>query len=234
MEWGCRVAIEALSRTLLNMQSAFVMRVAIDGVDGAGKTVFADKLGRTLETCGAGVIRASADGFHHPRSIRYRRGRYCPEGFYRDSYNYATLKRLLLDPLSPGGSGHYVPAVFDHRSDSSISLAARQAVAGDIFIFDGIFAHRPELRGYWDLSVFLDVSFEESIKRLVKRDGGPTDTLAPLNRRYIEGQRRYLQECAPADHATVVIDNNELATPRIIRWAETAAHPGHRSRSPNA
>jgi uridine kinase len=179
--------------------------------------MFADTLGRTLEVYGAKVIRASVDGFHRPRAVRYRRGRYCPEGFYRDSYDYAMLQRVLLDPLSPGGSGRYVPAVFDHTSDSRISLSTRQAAAGDVLIFDGIFAHRVELRGYWDLSVFLDVRFERSVERLGRRDGGPTDPRAPLNRRYIEGQELYFQECAPADRATVVVDNNELAAPRILR-----------------
>lgn len=34
----------------------------------------------------------------------------------------------------------------------------RQANQGDIFLFDGIFLHRPELRDYWDLSIYLDIS----------------------------------------------------------------------------
>ncbi|WP_328187675.1 hypothetical protein [Marinobacter sp. OP 3.4] len=209
------MVIEKIARAILNVQSPFVTRVAIDGVDGAGKTMFGDELGRTLEALGATVIRASVDGFHHPRAVRYRRGRYSPEGFYRDSYDYAMLKQVLLDPLSPGGSGQYVSAVFDHRSDAPIHPGTRQADVGDILIFDGIFAHRPELRGYWDLSVFLEVSFETSIRRLGARDGTPMDPLAPLNRRYIEGQQLYLQECGPANHATVVVDNNELASPCI-------------------
>lgn len=211
------MVMEKIAQAILRMRITFVTRVAIDGVDGAGKTMFGDTLGRALEACGAKVIRASVDGFHHPRAVRYRRGRHCPEGFYRDSYDYATLKQVLLDPLSPGGSGRYVPAVFDHTSDSWLTLSTRQAVAGDILIFDGIFAHRPELRGYWDLSVFLEVCFERSIERLGRRDSGPTDPRAPLNRRYIEGQELYLQECVPADRASVVVDNNELTAPCLLR-----------------
>ena len=215
-ERGNRIlVIEQIAQAILSVQSPFVARVAIDGVDGAGKTMFGDELGRTLEAWGANVIRASVDGFHHPRAVRSRRGRFCPEGFYRDSYDYATLRQVLLDPLSPGGSGQYVSAVFDHRNDAPVRSSTRQAAAGDILIFDGIFANRPELRGYWDLSVFLEVSFETSIRRLGARDGTPMDPLAPLNRRYIEGQQLYLQECGPANHATVVVDNNELASPCI-------------------
>jgi len=64
-----------------------VLRVGIDGVDGAGKTTFADELAAALAPFGRPVIRAGVDGFHHPRAVRYRRGRESPEGFFRDSYD---------------------------------------------------------------------------------------------------------------------------------------------------
>ncbi len=59
-----------------------IFRVAVDGVDGVGKTTFADKLGTAIERIGRPVIRSSVDGFHNPRERRYRRGRASPEGFY--------------------------------------------------------------------------------------------------------------------------------------------------------
>jgi uridine kinase len=62
-----------------------IFRVAVDGVDGVGKTTFADKLSSAIERIGRPVIRASVDGFHNPRELRYRRGRASPEGFYLDS-----------------------------------------------------------------------------------------------------------------------------------------------------
>jgi len=51
------------------------VRVGIDGVDGAGKTTFADALATTLQQQGRPVVRVSVDDFHHPRAIRYARGR---------------------------------------------------------------------------------------------------------------------------------------------------------------
>lgn len=140
-----------------------------------------------------------------------------PIGFYTDSYDYVRLKDLLLDPLSPGGAGLYRPAAFDHYSDSAVDGDMRQANPGDILIFDGIFLHRPELRDYWDLSIYLDVQFAQSIPRLAARDGGPSDLGAPLNRRYIEGQQHYIRECDPARCASIVIDNSDPGYPRITR-----------------
>lgn len=58
-------------------------RVAIDGVDGAGKTHFADELADVPTGRGTPVVRASVDGFHHPPEVRHRRGRGSPEGYFR-------------------------------------------------------------------------------------------------------------------------------------------------------
>jgi uridine kinase len=73
------------------------IRVAIDGVDGAGKTVLADALAPLVIAEGCQVIRASVDDFHHPRAVRYARGRYSPDGFFLDSYDYPAFRRLLLE-----------------------------------------------------------------------------------------------------------------------------------------
>lgn len=53
--------------------------VAVDGVDGAGKTVFADELADRLRAGGRPVIRIGINGFHQVRAVRLRRGRDSPE-----------------------------------------------------------------------------------------------------------------------------------------------------------
>jgi hypothetical protein len=70
--------------------------VAVDGVDGAGKTTFADELAAVLaEDRSAGEVeRASVDGFHHPRARRYAAGR-TGETFWSDSYDYPDHRRYV-------------------------------------------------------------------------------------------------------------------------------------------
>jgi uridine kinase len=194
-----------------------VARVAIDGVDGAGKTTFADELADILRMLPRDVIRASVDGFHNPRALRYRRGRSSPEGYFEDSYNYAALKKHLLDPLSPGGSRRYRAVVFDHVTDTPVSIPEREAPAASILLFDGIFLHRPELCAYWDASIFLQVNFAVSVSRCASRDGSSPDPFSTANRRYVEGQRLYLRACEPAKGATITIDNNDLSRPTFVK-----------------
>ena len=208
--------IDWLVGKILAVRRPHPVRVGIDGVDGVGKTRLADDLVDAVQRSGRPVIRASVDGFHRPRSMRYRLGRHSPEGYFRDSFNYPALTHLLLAPLGPGGTRRYRRAVFDYRSDREITTPVE--IAGDdaILLFDGVFLHRMELRSYWDLSVFLDAPFEVALARAAARDGSSPDVSAPENRRYVEGQRLYLDSCEPGRAATVVVDNANLSSPAVI------------------
>jgi uridine kinase len=187
--------------------------VAIDGVDGAGKTVFGDELAEIVRPRRP-VVRATIDRFHRPRAQRYARGRTSPEGFYRDSFDLEALHDRLLEPFEAGQP--IVTGVFDHVTDRLDIAPTINPSLDAVLILDGIFLHRPELAGLWDLSVFLDVDFDVSIPRGALRDGSDPDPTAPANRRYVDGQRLYLDEADPKAHATFVIDNSDLAAPRII------------------
>jgi uridine kinase len=194
-----------------------VTLTAVDGVDGAGKTVFADALATHLTRLGVTVVRASIDGFHRPRTERYRRGRDSPEGFFLDSYDLEAFRARLLDPLQPGGDRRIVRAIHDVEHERPIHLEPEMVASGSVLVVDGIFLHRPELREAWHHSVLLDVPFEVSVARVAARDGTDPHVEAPSNRRYVEGQRLYLRRCEPWRHATFVADNSDVDQPRITQ-----------------
>lgn len=215
--------LREVAARVLELPATRVARVAVDGVDGAGKTVFADELASVLAPSRRPIIRASVDDFHNPRACRYARGRASPEGFYLDSYDYAALRRCLLDPLGPGGSRAYRTVAFDHLTDRPVADKAHLAAPNAILVLDGIFLHRPELRDGWDLSIFLSVPFEVSIPRGAARGPGfgSPDPSAESNRRYVDGQRLYLDQAAPRDRADIVIDNTDLAAPKVVKIGQT-------------
>jgi hypothetical protein len=49
---------------------------------------------------------------------------------------------------APGGSGRFRRPVFDVDANSPLNASEEQAAPEAILLFDGIFLHRPELRGY--------------------------------------------------------------------------------------
>jgi len=169
-----------------------------------------------LTAAGRVAIRATADGFHHPKAHRYRRGRRAWEGFWLDAFDLEQLRSELLDPLQPGGSGRYRRAVHDVATDQSLDLPYEVAPLGAVLLLDGVFLHRDELVDCWDLSVFLEVPFEVSVKRMAARDGSDPNPASPGVRRYVQAQRHYLAAGRPRTRATIVIDNNDLERPVLM------------------
>jgi len=106
-----------------------------------------------------------------------------------------------------------------------VASLAQQAPPSAALIVDGIFLHRPELRSHWDLSIFLQVDFNTSVPRGAARDQTPEaiDPAAPAYQRYVGGQRRYLSECSPEQAADIVIDYNDLHTPKVLKWMPRAS-----------
>jgi uridine kinase len=205
---------DVLAAVADRVPSGHRLRIGVDGVDGAGKTTFCDDLAAVLRARGREVVRASVDDFHHPRAVRWRRGKDSPEGFFLDSFDYGRFTTGLLVPFGAGRP--FRRASHDLTTDEYVTPPAETAPPSAVLLVDGIFLHRDELAGLWDFSVFLSVEFAVSVARMARRDGSPPDPDDPRLRRYVEGQRRYLARCDPAARASLVIDYNDLADPGLV------------------
>lgn len=192
------------------------VRVAVDGVDGVGKSTFAGELAAVLSGRGRSVVHVSADGFLHPRAVRHQRGRHSPEGFWLDSYDHGALVHDVLEPFGPDGSRRHRRAVRDPRTDRILDLPWQVAPSGSVLVVDGLFLHRDELAPFWEFSIFLDAPFEVTVARMAQRDGSQPDPHHPANARYVGGQRLYFSACAPLQRADVVIDNTDVARPVLV------------------
>ncbi len=147
-------------------------RIAVDGIDAAGKTTLADRLGVLLQ-----ATRVCIDDFLHPKEVRYARGDESPEGYYEDSFDLHAFREAVL-------------------------VAAGPVVA------DGVFLQRPELDDLWDLRIWVDVSFEESLRRAEARDAHLMENVrVRYERRYHPGQRLYIDRVDPRSRADIVIES---------------------------
>jgi uridine kinase len=213
--------LEQLAQSIAAVRLDHPTRVAIDGVDGSGKSTLADELMEPVRRAGRAVIRASVDGFHNPRAVRYARGPDSPEGYFLDSFDYAALRRALLDPLGPEGDASFRTAAFDYRVDRPVESPRRVAPRDAVLLFDGVFLSRPELQASWDLAIWLDVPFEITVERAIARDaragGDAAVTRGKYKDRYVPGQRLYLEQCRPRDRADIVVDNSVFNRPQIVR-----------------
>jgi uridine kinase len=205
--------LDRLAGAIESATTSHPLRVAVDGPPAAGKTTLADELAVLLRTRGRDVIRATTESFHLPRAQRYRRGEFSPEANYHDSFDYGALRRVLLDPLGPDGDRRYQPAVYDFDTDTALSPPVTTAPADAVLLLDGVFLLRPELLDRWDLSILVSAAFERILDRALIRDLARLGSAAEVDRRfrtrYIPAQELYFATARPADHADIIVHNDE-------------------------
>jgi uridine kinase len=205
-----RTVLRELADRVEALRPGHRVAVAVDGFDGAGKTVLADQLAELL-AADRDVLRLSIDGFHRPRAQRMARGR-GPETFYDDSYDYGAFARAVVEPFRRGLP--VTPAVNDVDADQPVHPAPVPVGPDTVLLVDGIFLQRPELGGVWDATVWVDVPFSVSVPRgNARHEGGEADPDAASNHRYVGGQRLYLADADPRGRATWVLDNTDLDRP---------------------
>src|SRR5215471_9237869 len=219
--------LDSVAQRLAKLESRHTVRVGIDGVDAAGKTTFADQLSDRLRALGRAVIRSGIDEFHHPRQVRYARGSDSPEGYYHDSFDLGRLVEMLLRPLGPGGTAYYRRAIFDYRLDAPVDSPEMKAEPEAILLFDGIFLLRPQLRPFWDFTIFVRADFDVTLRRALVRDLSLLGDAAKIEQRYLSryvpAQKIYLAECGPETYANLVIDNNDPSNPFVIAPLQSGA-----------
>lgn len=209
-----RDTIHALADELLQNYAHGRIVVGIDGPDGAGKTTFADDLATELRSMDYDVFRASMDDFHQPRALRYAKGRDSAEGFYEDSFNYSAFRRVLLGPFRMAGSTGFELKFFDLKRDVPFDSDWTTGPADAFLIVDGLFLLRPELKGIWNFSVWLDAPAEVRRERMIERDGSHPELDEPRGQRYLGAQELYQREASPRTAASAIIDNTDYDHPR--------------------
>ncbi len=209
-----RELLEALVREYTHHYAHGRTVLAVDGPDGAGKTTFADDLATAFGRAGHTVFRASMDDFHRPRELRYRAGRHSAEGYYRDAFDYSLFRRVLLEPFRMGGSTGFQLRGFDLKRDVPVEAEWATGPADAVLIVDGVFLNRPELRGVWNWSLWLDAPYEERLARREERDGADPSPDTPANRRYAGAQALYVRDAHPNTTADAIVDNTDPENPR--------------------
>jgi uridine kinase len=220
-----QTVLDQLADRIAALRPPHPVRVAIDGIDAAGKTTLADELATLLTTRGQRIIRVSLDDFHRPRAERYARyGSLSPVGFYEDAFDYPALWSSVLRPLGPNGDRRYRRAVFNVIADAPVAEEWLVAADDAIFIFDGVFALRPELAEAWDYRIFVEIPLSLSLERALVSDlalhGSAETVRESYTRRYMPAQEHYLAMVRPMDLADAVVENTDPTHPSL-RFRET-------------
>ncbi|MBC8133317.1 MAG: hypothetical protein H7X95_10085 [Deltaproteobacteria bacterium] len=191
--------------------------LAVDGIDGSGKSVLARRLADAAAAAGICTVTLAVDDFRRP--VDWGAGGET-DIYYDDYYDLSLLDRCLRAFID-GGVSVEIP-VFDaasHRLEGHREITFGQANLG---IVEGVFARRIGAVADTAAVVYLRTSFAEAQRRVVARDTARGRALTDVNHRiaarYFPAQERYLQEFRPEARADVVIDNEDWRAPQIVRF----------------
>jgi hypothetical protein len=195
--------IEELADRLAGQDPDRRLRVAVDGAPAAAPERLADALVDPLRVRGRPAVRVDSADFLRPASVRLEYGRTNPDVFYAGWLDEAALRREVLDPAGPGGSGRVVTTLWDARTDratrepyTALPPSAVVLVSGPLLLGAGL---------PFDVTVHLSLSAAALDRRT-----------APELRWTLPAYARYGAEVDPASFADVVVRMDDPRRPALV------------------
>jgi hypothetical protein len=197
------ILIEELADRLAAERPGGWLRVAVDGAPAAEPGRFADALVDPLRVRGRPAVRIAADGFLRPASVRLEFGRTNPDAFYTGWVDEAGLRREVLDPLEPGGSGRILTSLWNPVTDRASRAAYRVLAPGTVVLLSGALLLGAGLP--FDVTVHLQLSAAALARRT-----------AAAQRWTLPAYARYAAEVGPAAFADVVVRLDDPHRPAVV------------------
>ncbi|MFC5942839.1 uridine kinase [Micromonospora harpali] len=195
--------VTELTERLVAAEPPGRLRVAVDGAPAARPVERAAALVDPLRALGRPVLHVRAADFLRPASVRLEFGRTNPDAYYEGWVDEPGLRREVLDPAGPGGSGRILPSLWDPRTDRASRAGYVTLPPHGVVLVSGALL----LGG--GLPVDLAVHLELSPAALARR----TD---PALRWTLPAFARYAEEVAPAGFADVVVRIDDPRRPALV------------------
>jgi hypothetical protein len=178
------------------------LRVAVDGAAAADPDRLAGGLVDPLRVRGRAALHVRSRDFLRPASLRLELGRTNPDGFYERWLDEPALRREVLDPLAPGGTGRVLPSLWDIVTDRATRAGYHTVPPGGVVLVSGALLLGGGLP--FDLAVHLALSPAALARRT-----------PPEEQWILPAFARYEQEVAPARFADVVVRLDDPRRPAV-------------------
>ncbi|MET8354108.1 MULTISPECIES: uridine kinase [unclassified Micromonospora] len=179
------------------------LRVAVDGAPAAGPDELAAALVEPLRARGRPVLHVRATDFLRPASLRFELGRTNPDAYYEGWVDEAGLRREVLDPAGPSGTGRLLPSLWDAVADRASRARYVDLPPGGVVLVSGALLLGGGLP--FDITIHLELS----AAALRRRTEPAQDWTLPAFDRYAE-------EVVPASFADVVVRADDPRRPALV------------------
>ncbi len=113
------------------------VRLLLDGPPPTGPATLALGVAAALRAAGRAVVVTAAGDFLRPASVRLEYGRTDADEFLDGWLDEAALRREVLDPAGPGGSGRVLPRLWDAGVDRAYRESYAQLPDSGVVIVHG-------------------------------------------------------------------------------------------------
>ncbi len=192
---------------------------AISGIDGCGKGYLTARIVDALQTKGVRAVAINVDGWLNLPNRRFDASNPA-EHFYLHAIGFQEMFTELILPLRDRRS---LRIIANHAEETSTEYRRRvyEFEDVDVIALEGIYLLKRAFQAYYDLSVWIECSFDTALERAIPRaqEGlSPEGTVRNYRTIYFPAQEIHFQRDDPKAEATLIINNDVRLGP--VDWAE--------------
>ena len=183
--------------------------LAISGIDGCGKGYLTTRLVEGLEASGLRTAAVNIDGWLNLPGKRFDASRPA-EHFYRHAIRFREMFDELILPLRDRRS---VRVVADYAEETATDYRRHvyEFEDVDVIALEGIYLLKRSFLAYYDLSIWIECSFETALERAVARaqEGlSREETIRAYRTIYFPAQEIHFRRDDPRAAAALTIAND--------------------------
>jgi uridine kinase len=189
--------------------------VGISGIDAAGKGFVTARIAESLKKRSLKLAMINADGWLNLPQVRFHR-QDPAKHFYENAIRFDEMFERVVLPLRDTRS---VNVELDFAEETATAFRKHRYVFRDIdvVLLEGIFLLKQAYRHHFDLTIWVDCSFETALQRAINRGQEglpPAGTIRAFETIYFPAQRIHLARDNPREAADIVSTNDSCSRHR--------------------
>jgi uridine kinase len=184
--------------------------VAMSGIDASGKGYLSREVTQALQERGGQVALINVDGWLRLPHERFNAAEPARH-FYTHAIRFEQMFAQLVEPLRERRCVD-VEVDFAEETASSYRSKRYRFADVDVILLEGIYLLKQVYRHLYDLSIWVECSFETALRRAVARaqEGlPPAETIHAYETIYFPAQRLHFELDAPMQAADIILDNDD-------------------------